>query len=124
MNDMAKKPQLRSECPLAGALDILGDKWTLLVLRDLLFFGAETFKQLEQSPEGISTNTLSNRLQRLEELGIIAKKPYQENPVRYKYMVTKKGKDLGPMMQAAVTWGQKHVPGTFQGKKPPPRNWD
>ena len=102
----------RSPCPVASMLDILGDKWTLLVVRDLLM-GKHTYKEFQDSPEGIPTNILAERLKRLEAEGILSKQRYQDNPVRYHYGLTDKGKDLGAVLRAMVHWGNKHVPGTY-----------
>lgn len=101
----------RSPCPVANLLDIMGDKWTLLVVRDLLL-GKKTYKEFEQSPEGIPTNILAERLKRLEKSGVIEKTKYQERPVRYAYSLTAKGRDLGPVLWEMIKWGNKHVEGT------------
>jgi len=100
----------RSACPITNTLDIIGDKWTLLVIRDLLL-GKHLYGEMMQSPEGIASNILANRLQRLDQAGLIVKRPYQSNPVRYEYHLTAKGQDLKPVVQAIVAWARKHVPG-------------
>ena len=105
------KPDLRSTCPVAAALDILGDKWTLLVLRDL-FWGKKRYSEFVASPEGIPTNLLADRLVRLEESGLMESAPYQDNPPRYEYTITPKGRELLPTLLALATWGEKHFPGT------------
>ena len=102
---------LRSPCPVACTLDLIGDKWSLLVVRDLLR-GNATYGDLQNSPEGIPTNILADRLKRLEEAGLIAKSAYQERPVRYAYRLTEKGLALGDVLLAFVRWGKKHIPGT------------
>ena len=96
----APNPAMRSPCPIANALDLLGDKWTLLVIRDLLFFGRRRFNELQSSPEGIPTNILSDRLRRLEEHGVLVKVPYQTRPPRHEYHLTPKGADLLPIPRA------------------------
>jgi len=101
----------RSPCPVACSLDLLGDKWTLLVVRDLLL-GKTTYTEFQQSPEGIPTNILAERLKRLLAAGIIEKSRYQERPVRYAYHLTGKGRDLGPVLSALIDWGNRHIPGT------------
>lgn len=101
--------QHRSLCPLASALDLFGDKWTLLIVRDLIYFGPSTFKKLSQSSESIQTNTLADRLKKLEALGVISKRPYQERPVRYEYELTDKGLSLIPVVKALTLWGQDHI---------------
>lgn len=102
---------LRSRCAVACTLDLVGDKWSLLVVRDL-FRGSATYGELQNSFEGIPTNILADRLRKLEEAGIIAKSAYQQHPVRYSYELTKKGKSLGDVLLAIVRWGKKHIPGT------------
>lgn len=108
----------RSPCPIAGALDVLGDAWTLLVIRDLLFYDKHRFADFLASPERISTNILAERLQRLERCGLIERRRYQERPARYDYFLTARGHDLLPVLRALIRWGQQYVPGTAQ--KPPP----
>jgi DNA-binding HxlR family transcriptional regulator len=101
----------RSTCPVACALDLAGDKWTLLVVRDLLR-GRKTYGELADSPERIPTNILADRLKRLEESGLIKATPYQQRPVRYAYTLTEKGLDLGDVMRAFGRWGTRYVRGT------------
>ena len=90
---------------------MLGDRWTLLVLRDL-FWGKSRYGEFIASPEGIPTNILAERLVRLEENALLSKRPYQDNPTRYEYKITKKGRELLPMLLALAKWGEKHFPGT------------
>lgn len=106
------KPFARSACAVANSLDIVGDKWTLLVVRDLLH-GKSTYGELADSPEHIPTNILAERLKRLEAAGIIVGTPYQERPVRYAYTLTPKGKALGDVLLAFVRWGRRYLPGTM-----------
>jgi DNA-binding HxlR family transcriptional regulator len=101
----------RSPCAVACTLDLIGDKWSLLVVRDLLR-GNVTYGELQNSPEGIPTNILADRLKRLEEARLITKAAYQEHPVRYAYRLTEKGKALSGVLSALVQWGKKHIPGT------------
>ena len=105
------RPFARSACAVANSLDVVGDKWSLLVVRDLLH-GKSTYGELANSPERIPTNILAERLKRLEAAGIIVGTPYQERPVRYAYALTPKGKALGDVLLAFVRWGKQHVPGT------------
>ena len=112
------KPFARSACAIANSLDILGDKWSLLVVRDLLH-GKRTYGELAHSPEGIPTNILADRLKRLERTGIIISTPYQERPVRYAYTLTPKGSALGEVLLAFVRWGKQHIPGTVTLKQAP-----
>jgi DNA-binding HxlR family transcriptional regulator len=102
---------LRSPCAVASTLDLVGDKWSLLVIRDLLR-GNSTYKELQNSPERIPTNLLADRLKKLEEAGLIDKTAYQEHPVRYAYRLTEKGKALREVLGAFARWGKKHIPGT------------
>src|SRR5271170_3833747 len=101
----------RSACAIANTLDLVGDKWSLLLVRDLLH-GKRTYGELVDSPEGIPTNILADRLKRLEGAGIITSTPYQERPVRHAYMLTPKGSALGEVLLAFVRWGKQHIPGT------------
>ncbi len=110
----------RSPCAIANSLDIVGDKWSLLVVRDL-FHGKRTYGELAASPERIPTNILADRLQRLEGAGIVSRSPYQERPVRYDYALTPKGRDLGDVLLAFVRWGKLHIPGTVALKQAPVR---
>lgn len=105
------KPFARSACAVANSLDIVGDKWSLLVVRDLLH-GKRTYGELADSPERIPTNILADRLERLESTGIIVSTPYQERPTRYAYTLTPKGRALGDVLLAFVRWGKEHIPGT------------
>ena len=99
----------RSACPVASALDVLGDRWSLVVVRDL-FRGCSCYSDFLESPEGIPTNILADRLRRLEEGGIITRKPYQTRPPRYAYELTPKGHDLKPVLGALANWAFRHVP--------------
>jgi DNA-binding HxlR family transcriptional regulator len=105
------KPFTRSACAIANSLDILGDKWSLLVVRDLLH-DKHTYGELADSPERIPTNILADRLERLEHAGIITSTPYQQRPVRYTYTLTPKGMALGDVLLAFVRWGKQYIPGT------------
>lgn len=120
--------RLRSPCPIAGALDVMGDAWSLLVIRDLLFYDKHRFADFLASPEGISTNILAERLARLERCGLIERRPYQQRPPRDEYYLTARGHDLLPILREVIRWGQTHVPGTarrppagFAGVAPRPR---
>lgn len=101
----------RSACAIANTLDLVGDKWSLLVVRDLLH-GKRTYGELAASPEHIPTNILADRLKRLEAAGLIGAAAYQERPVRYAYTLTKKGRALGDVLLALVRWGRENIPGT------------
>lgn len=101
----------RSTCPVACALDILGDKWTLLVIRDL-FLGRSRFKEFAQSPEGIPTNILADRLERLLDRGLVDQVAVEEGAKRQMYRLTEKGKALGRVLRELKEWGLKWEPGT------------
>jgi DNA-binding HxlR family transcriptional regulator len=109
----------RSPCAVACTLDLVGDKWSLLVVRDLLR-GKVTYGELQKSPEGIPTNILADRLKKLEQSGLIAKSAYQEHPVRYVYQLTEKGRSLREVLRAIVRWGLEQIPGTRVLGGPPP----
>jgi DNA-binding HxlR family transcriptional regulator len=101
----------RSCCPITNVLDTLGDKWTLLVIRDLVL-GKRRYQEFTSSPEQIASNILADRLKRLETDGLVTRRAYQQNPVRYEYLLTEKGEGLKPVLEAIMAWGQKHYPGT------------
>ncbi|MBB6054091.1 winged helix-turn-helix transcriptional regulator [Armatimonas rosea] len=107
----------RSTCPIANVLDILGDKWTLLVVRDLLLSGMHRYSEFQSSPEAIPTNILAERLKRLEAAGLVKKEFYQDNPPRAEYFITRKGADLGLVLQALGEWGHKYIPGVILPKE-------
>ena len=109
----------RSICPIANALDLVGDKWTLLVVRDLMFLGKRRYAELAASPEGIPSNMLADRLKRLEDSGLVAKRTYQRHPPRYEYRLTPKGNDLMPVLKEIIRWANEHIPGTAT----PPRGF-
>jgi len=112
MTNTKETRESRSTCPIAAVLDILGDKWTLLVIRDL-FLGKHRYGEFAASPEGIPTNILADRLKRLEGAGIIKKELYQTNPPRGEYFLTTKGADLGRVLAAMRKWAEQHVPGVI-----------
>ena len=96
------------KCPVARTLDIVGERWTILVLRDLFLQGPRKFQDFESSLTGISPNTLSDRLKRLEDAGIVERRFYSEHPPRAEYALTSKGRELGPVLKALRDWGTKH----------------
>jgi DNA-binding HxlR family transcriptional regulator len=102
----------RSPCPVSSALDLVGDKWSLVVLRTM-FAGRHRFGELLDIPERISTNILADRLARLEEAGIVSKRLYQESPDRFEYHLTRAGADFLPVLQALADWSTKHIPGRW-----------
>ena len=102
----------RSGCPIARTLEILGDRWSLILVRDLMT-GKERYGEFLASPEGITTNILADRLKRMEGAGLIEKHPYQQHPVRHAYRLSEKGRDLLPVLQAISRWGNRHIPDTW-----------
>ena len=102
----------RSKCPIACTLDILGDKWTLIVIRDLLS-GKKRYKEFTESPEHIPTNILAERLKRLEAYGLIDKRHPNPNSRWVEYYLTEKGEGLIPMLQEMCKWGNKYVNETW-----------
>lgn len=102
----------RSGCPIANTLDLAGDKWSLLIVRDMVN-GKRKFGEFLDSPERIPTNILAERLRRLEAAGLVKKSPYQRLPTRYAYALTAKGRGLIPVLQAICRWGNAHIPKTW-----------
>lgn len=98
----------RSECPISCSLDIWGDKWSLLIIRDLMFGNKCTYGDFLKSPEGIATNILASRLQILEENGIIEKLDHPESKAKILYKLTQKGVDLLPILVEIYVWSDKY----------------
>ena len=96
-------------CPVARALGIIGERWTILILRDLTRLGPRRFQDLQRSLLGVSPNTLSDRLKTLEEHGIVERRFYAEHPPRADYVLTGKGRELRPVLTALRVWGEKHA---------------
>ncbi len=104
----------RSHCPVSCTLDVLGDRWSLLVVRDLVR-GKTRYAEFLESNEGIPTNILADRLKRLAHAGIVSAKKYSLRPPRVEYTLTPKGEELRPIVRALAVWGVKHA----GGKLPP-----
>lgn len=102
----------RSVCPISFALDILGDKWTLLVVRDLVFGGKRHFGDFLASPEKIASNILASRLRSLEARGIVSRRPDPGSARKVIYELTPKGVDLVPVLLELIRWGAAHDPKT------------
>jgi DNA-binding HxlR family transcriptional regulator len=100
----------RSTCPVSRTLDVLGDRWSLLVVRDLMR-GKKRFAEFLESKEAIPTNTLAERLQRLVRAGIVESHRYSDHPPRVEYLLTVKGEELRPIIRAMVDWGVRHAGG-------------
>ena len=106
----------RSDCPIASTLDVLGDKWTLVIFRDMAF-GKRRFSEFLQSSERMQRNILSDRLKRMETSGLVQKTRYQSRPDRHEYRLTARGADLLPVVQNLALWGHRHIRHTYG---PPP----
>jgi DNA-binding HxlR family transcriptional regulator len=112
---MPAKPDFsRMPCSIARTLDVVGESWTLLILRDA-FQGLRRFDEIQKSL-GIATNVLTARLTKLVDEGILDQRRYQEHPPRYEYVLTEKGRDLGPILLSLVQFGNKWLAGS---KEPP-----
>lgn len=104
---MKKKP-LRSHCPINFGLEAFGDKWSLLILRDIVFRGKKTYGEFLKSEEGIATNILASRLVTLEEQGILEKRPSPDDARKDLYALTQKGLDLVPLLFEMILWSAKY----------------
>lgn len=109
--------QQRSMCPISCALDLVGDKWTLLILRDLLL-GKTRYSELSASPETIPSNLLATRLRKMEAEGLLSRVQYSHRPPRFEYRLTQKGKSLLPTMRELARWSARHIEAA--AKPPPP----
>ena len=98
----------RSECPISFALDIFGDKWSLLIIRDIMFKGKNTYGDFLNSDEKIATNILADRLALLEQTGVITKKAHPESKAKYFYKLTRKGVDLMPVLMEIIAWSDTY----------------
>ncbi len=99
------------DCPVARALDIIGDRWTILIIRDLLI-GRARFNEFLASSPGLPPKLLSDRLKRLEKLGIVERVLYSQHPLRAEYRLTDKGRTLQPVLETVFRWGIEHC---FEG---------
>jgi DNA-binding HxlR family transcriptional regulator len=104
----APKSKRRSGCPVSISLERFGDRWSLLIIRDLMVRGFRTFKEFQESGEGIATNILADRLQRLEAAGIISAEKEEMDGRRLNYRLTEKGIDLAPVLLELLIWGARH----------------
>ena len=104
---MARSYRLRT-CPVARTLNLIGERWTILILRDLFLQGPRRYQDFQESLTGVAPNTLSARLKEMEAHGLVSRRLYSEHPPRLEYQLTEKGKSLGPIVKALRDWGQKH----------------
>lgn len=107
---MAKRShnQHRSGCPVSISLEIFGDRWSLLIVRDLMVRGFRHFRDFQESGEGIAANILADRLRKLENAGILDVSPDPEDARRMLYRLTQKGIDMAPVLLEILVWGAKH----------------
>lgn len=105
-----KPTALRSDCPISFALDILGDKWTLLILRDMIFAGKTSYNEFLQSKEKIATNILANRLSILESQSFVEKRVASDKKSKFTYILTEKGIQLIPVIMELAVWGVSNFP--------------
>jgi DNA-binding HxlR family transcriptional regulator len=117
---VAGKSKRRSGCPVSISLELLGDRWTLLIVRDLMVRGYRTFKDFQGSGEGIASNVLADRLRRLTAAGIVTAETEQKDARRVNYRLTEKGIDLAPVLFDLLVWAARHektsAPAAFMGK--------
>jgi len=104
------KPKRRSGCPVNVCLEVFGDRWSLLIVRDLMVRGYRTFKEFENSGEGIATNILADRLHKLEQAGILEAEPEASDGRKVNYRLTQNGIDLAPVLLELLIWGTRHEP--------------
>ena len=111
MKKLPKTTAKRSPCPVATALDVVGDKWSLLIVRDIGVFGYHRNKDFQNRREGIPSNILASRLKSLHESGLLRKELYQSNPPRYEYHLTDAGEALLPVIREMARWSVENVAG-------------
>ena len=104
------KSNKRSSCPIACTLDLVGDKWSLLIIRDIHYFGKTRYEEFLASPEKISTNILADRLKKLEENGLVTKTQYGGHSLRMQYKLTSGGKSLVKVLERLAEWGLQNIP--------------
>lgn len=107
--DAVARTYRQKHCPVARTLDMVGERWTLLVLRDLFLHGPRRYQDFQDSLAGVAPNTLSARLKSMEASGLIERKLYSEHPPRLEYHLTGKGRSLGPVLKALREWGKEHA---------------
>ena len=109
---MKHKHQRRSDCPINFALELFGDPWSLLIIRDIVYFGKKTYGEFLASEEGMATNILASRLAHLEHQGLLVKKLSQQDKRKEEYVLTEKGLDLIPVLVEMANWSAEHDPHT------------
>jgi DNA-binding HxlR family transcriptional regulator len=108
MSSKKPAPKRRSGCPLNASIEMLGDRWSLLIIRDMMVRGSRTFKEFLESDEGIATNILADRLKRLESHGILVAAVDPADGRKQIYTLTQKGIDLAPVLSEMVLWAARH----------------
>jgi len=106
-----KSIKRRSDCPISGTLDVIGDRWSLLILREMIFGKKSSHKEFSELEEKIASNILAERLERLETTGLIAKLPDPNDGRKSIYQLTEKGADMLPVLTSMIKWGMKYTPG-------------
>ncbi|MFT4602242.1 MAG: DNA-binding HxlR family transcriptional regulator [Arenicella sp.] len=114
----------RSSCIIASALDLIGDKWSLVIIRDMLLYHKKTYKELAACDEGIATNLLSTRLKLLEDIEIITKRKIEGNKKENIYLLTDKAIELAPLIMEIVIWSDRYVRDYNPQMNPHDRNFD
>lgn len=104
-------PSRRSDCPIAAALDLVGDKWSLLLIRDIGLLDKHRNKDFQSASEAIPSNILADRLKRMTAYGLLEKRPYQDRPPRYEYHLTRQGRELLPVLRKLALWSEKNLAG-------------
>jgi DNA-binding HxlR family transcriptional regulator len=99
------------DCPVARTLDVIGDRWTILILRDLVLNRTRRFQDFSDALPGLTPSVLSARLKELEEKGVIESQLYSDHPPRSEYLLTPKGRTLGPILRALRQWGESYTEG-------------
>ena len=116
MKKLNKDVSKRTLCPIATTLDIIGDKWTLLIIRDVGLFDKHKNMEFQEAGEKIPTNILADRLKLLVKNGLMEKRLYQNNPPRYDYFLTDAGKGLLPVIKSMAVWAESHISGVIMPK--------
>lgn len=109
---MKRQRRRRSDCPISVSLETFGDLWSLLIVRDIVYFGKKTYGEFLESDEGIATNILASRLAQLVHTGILEKKPHATDKRKEIYALTEKGLDLIPILLELASWSAQHDPET------------
>lgn len=112
-----RKIKKRSDCPISSALDCVGDKWSLLIIRDIALLGKNTYNEFLKSEEGIATNVLADRLAMLEAAGILIREGHPESKAKIFYRLSERGIDLLPLLAEMILWSDKYLPISRQARE-------